>query len=132
MLADPKLNLTGKNAVFSPTSIALALGMARAGAKGETATQMDKVLHTSGWDALGPGLNALDQALGSRNATWTDVNDGTTHALALRIANASFAQKGWTIPQPYLDAIAAAFGAGCGSSTTWPIRRPPARRSTPG
>ena len=49
-----------------PTSIALALAMARAGAKGETATQMDAVLHTSGWDALGPGLNALDQALASR------------------------------------------------------------------
>ena len=46
--------------------------MARAGAKGETAAQMDAVLHTTGWDDLGPGLNALEQALTSRNATWQD------------------------------------------------------------
>jgi serpin B len=111
MLADPKLGLAQRNAVFSPTSIALALGMARAGAKGETAAQMDAVLHTSGWDALRPGLNSLDQALASRDATWKD-NDGTLHALALRIANAAFAQAGWTIEQSYLDRIAAAFGAG--------------------
>jgi Serpin (serine protease inhibitor) len=32
MLADPGLDLEDKNAVFSPTSIALAFGMARAGA----------------------------------------------------------------------------------------------------
>ena len=37
MLADPSLDLKGKNVVFSPTSIALALGMVRAGAKGRTA-----------------------------------------------------------------------------------------------
>ena len=55
LLADPELSLAEKNVVFSPTSIALALAMARAGAKGETASQMDAVLHTSGWDALGTG-----------------------------------------------------------------------------
>ena len=111
LLADPTLDLAQKNAVFSPTSIALALGMARAGAKGETASQMDAVLHTTGWDALGPGLNSLDQALASRDATWKDF-EGIEHTLALRIANAAYGQQGWTIEQPYLDAIAAAFGAG--------------------
>ena len=111
LLTDP--SLTQKNAVFSPTSIALALGMARAGAKGETASQMDGVLHTTGWDALGPGLNSLDQALDSRNATWqADWLTPPTRQLALRIANAAYGQQGWTIEQPYLDAIAAAFGAG--------------------
>ena len=108
LLTDP--SLTQKNAVFSPTSIALALAMARAGAKGETATQMDAVLHTIGWDALGAGLNSLDQALASRDATWQDSE--SQHQLALRIANAAYAQQGWNIEQPYLDAIAAAFGAG--------------------
>ncbi len=111
LLADPELGLATKNTVFSPASIVLALGMARAGAKSETATQMDKVLHTSGWDALGPGLNSLDQALASRDATWKD-EEGTEHALALRIANAAYGQRGFAIEQPYLDAIAAAFGAG--------------------
>ena len=111
LLADPELGLASKNAVFSPASIALALGMARAGAKSETATQMDKVLHTSGWDALGPGLNSLDQALASRDATWKD-EEGTEHALALRIANAAYGQRGFAIERLYLDTIAAVFGAG--------------------
>jgi serpin B len=111
LLADPSLGLETKNAVFSPTSIALALGMARAGARGETAAEMDKVLHAGGWEALGAGLNALDQALASRDATWQD-GEGTPHQLALRIANAAFAQRGWAVVQDYLDAIAAAFGAG--------------------
>ncbi len=84
---------------------------------------MGSVLHTTGWDALGPGLNSLDQALASRNATWgqqgyTFDNAGnfspesSTQALALQIANAAFAQKDWSIEQSYLDRIGAAFGAG--------------------
>jgi serpin B len=111
MLAEPALGLGDKNVVFSPTSIALALGMARAGARNETASQMDAVLNTSGWDALGAGLNALDQALASRNGTYTD-DESKSHELALRIANASFAQRGWSIESAYLDAIASAFGSG--------------------
>jgi serpin B len=112
MLADGTLE-PDENAVFSPTSIALALAMARAGAKGETASQMDAVLHATGWDELGPGLNALDQALAARNATWRDESlDPPTRELALRIANAAFAQRGWAIVQSYLDAIASTFGGG--------------------
>ena len=112
MLADGTL-APDENAVFSPTSIALALAMARAGAKGETASQMDAVLHATGWDALGPGLNALDQALASRNATWQDESlDPPTRELALRIANTSFAQRDWAIEQAYLERIGSTFGAG--------------------
>lgn len=111
ILADPKLAVGGSNVVFSPTSVALALGMARAGARGATASQLDAVLHTSGWAALGPGLNALDQALASRNLSWTDF-DGAAHSLALHIANAAYGQRGWAIERPYLEAIAATFGAG--------------------
>jgi serpin B len=111
MLAEPELALRDTNVVFSPTSIALALGMARAGARGETGAQIDAVLRTEGWDELGPGLNALDQALSSRNGSYVD-NEGNAHELAIRIANASFTQRGWSIEQAYLDAIALAFGAG--------------------
>jgi serine protease inhibitor len=112
MLADGTLK-PDENAVFSPTSIALALAMARAGAKGETASQMDAVLHATGWEALGPGLNALDQALASRNATWQDEDlDPPTRELALRIANAAFAQRDWAIERAYLERIASTFGAG--------------------
>jgi serpin B len=110
MLADPELDLSAKNVVFSPASIALALAMARAGARGDTATAMDATLHTTGWEALGSGLNALDQALALRSASWRDYEG--TKELALRIANAAYGQRGWTIEQAYLDAIAATFGAG--------------------
>ena len=111
MLSEPSLDLRTSNLVFSPTSIALALGMARAGARGVTAKQIDDVLRSSGWDELGSGLNALDQALASRDGAYVD-DMGTSHRLALKIANTSFAQRGWSIEPAYLDAIASAFGAG--------------------
>jgi serpin B len=113
MLAEGTIDRTA-NTVFSPTSIALALAMARAGARGETAGQMDAVLHTSGWDELATGLNALDQALGTRNGTWQDPDylGSTAHELTLRIANSAFTQRDWDIEQAYLDRIASTFGAG--------------------
>lgn len=111
LLRDAGLDLADKNAVFSPTSIALALGMTRAGARGQTAAEMDDVLHVAGWDELGPGLNSLGQALASRSERWTDY-DGAPREVALRIANTTFAQRGWGLEQDFLDAIAAAFGAG--------------------
>ena len=110
LVTDPALALGHRNMVFSPTSIVLALAMARAGAKGETAAQMDKVIHAAGWDSLAGGVNALDQALTSRNATWND-GDGPKE-LTLRLANAPFGQHGWTIDPAYLDALASSFGAG--------------------
>ena len=110
MLAEPALDLRAKNTVFSPTSIQLALAMARAGAKGETAAEMDKVLRARGWAELGSGLNALEGALASRDATWED-SEGAKQ-LNLRIANAPFAQRGWSMEQAYLDEIASTFGAG--------------------
>ena len=103
-------SLASDNLVFSPASIALALGMARAGARGETAAEMDRVLRVTGWDELARGLNALDQALADRDATWTDQSQ--SFQVALRIANASFAQRDWRIEQPFLDAIGSVFGSG--------------------
>jgi serine protease inhibitor len=40
-----------KNQVLSPASIALALAMARAGAREQTATEMDAAMHDLGTDA---------------------------------------------------------------------------------
>ena len=110
LITDKVLDLRDRNVVFSPASIALALAMARGGAKGGTAGQMDRVLHAAGWDELAAGLNALDVALASRSGTWKD-SEGTKE-LTLRLANAPFAQRGWTIEPAYLDALASAFGAG--------------------
>ena len=51
------------NLCASPTSIALALAMVRPGARGATATEMDKVLHDFGTTGQASEIVALLQAL---------------------------------------------------------------------
>lgn len=99
------------NAVISPASIALALGMARAGTAGETATQMDAVMHGL-WPAGGPaGVAAFDRALIGLSSTFVDA-DGQPQSIELHLANASFAQRDLAFEAAYLDALAAGFDAG--------------------
>ncbi|HEY5520558.1 MAG TPA: serpin family protein [Candidatus Limnocylindrales bacterium] len=99
------------NIVFSPTSIALALAMARAGARGQTAAQMDAVLHGLGSDDQAPAINALDAALNSRSGTFQSF-DGKSYNVTLSVANAPFAQRDEQWQQAFLDALAQRFGAG--------------------
>jgi serpin B len=100
-----------KNLVFSPASIYIALSMAGAGARGETATQMEKVLHQAPGSAGGNGVNSLDRALTALSHSWTQP-DGTKEEIQLHIANAPFAQKGMRFEQTYLDTLASRYGAG--------------------
>jgi serpin B len=100
-----------ENVVFSPTSIAIALAMARAGARGETASQMDAVLRSAGAERLAPALNALDQALASRSGSFPD-DEGTLRDVTLRVVNSAFAQRDLPLEASYLDALASRFGAG--------------------
>jgi len=102
---------SGGNAVVSPTSIVLALSMSQAGAAGETAAQMDAVLHGAAASGDGNGINSLDQALAGFSGTYKDAN-GTEQQLTLRIANAPFAQRGLQLQQPFLDTLASKYGAG--------------------
>ncbi len=60
------------NLVLSPASIALALAMARAGARGQTASEMDAVLHGLGTDEHAAWPAALDAALTARTGTFSD------------------------------------------------------------
>jgi serine protease inhibitor len=64
--------LSGGNAVVSPTSIVLALSMAQAGARGETAAQMDAVLHSAFGAGAGNGINSLDQGLTQLSGTFKE------------------------------------------------------------
>ncbi len=99
------------NMVFSPASITLALAMARAGARGDTAAEMDAVMHAVASDDHPGWLNALDAALAARSGTFKD-QGGADLQVTLRIANAPFAQRGMPLEPAYLDALGARFGAG--------------------
>lgn len=89
------------NLVLSPASVALALQLAWAGARGATADQMRQVLHLQGTPAevmqaagaLGTRLQAPDQPL------------------KFRIANRLFGESSYHFEQAYLDAARAAYGA---------------------
>lgn len=99
------------NVVVSPASIVLALAMARAGARGVTADEMDAVLRDVAADANATWLNALDRALSARSGTFKDAT-GKELDVTLRIANAPFAQRGMALEPAYLEAVASRFGAG--------------------
>ena len=105
-----RLAATPGNLVLSPYSVAVALAMTRAGATGETARQMDAVLHTGVAGDLDAGYNALDQALAKRPGKYT-FGDQTLQ-LELATANRLWGQKGFTFEQAFLDRLAAAYGAG--------------------
>jgi len=96
------------NLCASPTSIALALAMVRAGARGTTATEIDNVLHQFGTTGQASEIVALLKALKGL----TDA--GTKPADELDVANAVFSQKGMNLEQAYLDALSSGFGAGVG------------------
>jgi serine protease inhibitor len=100
----------GGNGVFSPMSVAMALSMAQAGARGETAAQMDKVLHSLLGSGSRNGLNSLLQSLAGDSGAYLGAH-GTAQKLSLRIANAPFAQAGMAWESAYLDTLASRYGA---------------------
>jgi serpin B len=89
------------NLVMSPFSIATALGMTWAGARGDTAAQMARVLHVDG-----PGDRTLDVA-GSLVASYGAPDQKVT----VRIVNRLFGEKSYAFEQPYLARVKSAFGA---------------------
>ena len=98
------------NAVASPASIVLALSMAQEGAVGDTAAQIDKVLHGASGTDSGNGINSLDRALSALSGTYSN-SRGDEEPLTLRIANAPFAQSNYAFRQAYLDVLASRHGA---------------------
>ena len=90
------------NLFFSPESISTALAMAYAGARGDTASQMAKTLHfTLPLDQLNPAMGAL---LGDLNTTHQNYQ--------LNVANALWAQQGYTFLDSFLNVLKTNYGAG--------------------
>ncbi|HVV18916.1 MAG TPA: serpin family protein [Pseudonocardiaceae bacterium] len=89
------------NVVVSPTSVALALDMVAAGARGTTATQLAHVLHLP---AAADAATAAAQLLTSLGAAEKDpVN-------TLRVANTVWAQQGMPVNPAYTATLHDQFG----------------------
>lgn len=89
------------NFAISPASISLAMAMTWAGAKGETAEQMKKVLHFEGTPS-----EVSDVA--GKLTRWLQDD---SRAVKLRIANQLFGEKTFKFEQPFVDSTQKAYGA---------------------
>ena len=100
------------NLFYSPYSISVALAMIYAGARGETEEQMAETLHyTLPQTRLHPAFNALDRELARRaKDSGSESEEGAE--FHLEIANAVWAQQGYTFLPEYLDLLARNYGAG--------------------
>jgi serpin B len=111
------------NLAVSPTSIALALAMVQPGARGDTATQIDKVLHGLGSTA-GPKEIVALMASFKGDVVYLDADGNPLEPPAkpkpgsvpqgLEVAGQAFAQKGLNLQTDYLNALSSTFGAGAG------------------
>jgi len=89
------------NAAFSPASISIAFAMTYGGAKGETAEQIEKVLHFEGEPAaLGASWGALGRELSD-----------PSRPIKLRIANRLYGEKTYAFVPEFLERTKTSFGA---------------------
>ena len=108
---------TSTNTVLSPLSIALAFGMVRAGAVGDTADEVDAALHFT--PEVHEALNALEQDIVSRDAPPPLRDPDAPRDLSeppqppvVAVANRLFVQEGVEVKRPYLEVLAGHYGAG--------------------
>jgi serpin B len=89
-----------ENVIFSPLSIGMAFGMADAGARGETAAEIERVFHfPASGEELHAAFNFLDQAL-------ADSGESTT-----RLANRMYPGVGYDVVEDFTETLAAFYGA---------------------
>lgn len=98
------------NLIFSPYSIWLAFSMVYAGAQGETDAQMTQVLHFLPQDNQHLLVNAVDQQLHALGNARSEEEESLP--FQLNVANSIWGQQGAAFKQPYLDVLAAQYGAG--------------------
>jgi serpin B len=91
------------NLFLSPYSISGALAMTSAGARGDTLTEMETVLHFPPQDQLHPAFKALIQQMNG---------DGKKRGYQLSTANALWSQKGYRFLPEFLRLTKDHYGAG--------------------
>ncbi|NMC68973.1 MAG: serpin family protein [Myxococcales bacterium] len=98
----PRLADGATNMAFSPAGIALALAMTSHGARGETAAQMNAVLH------LGDDPDRARELLGREQRL---LNAATSDEVRLAVANRLFGERSYTFAPEFLEWTAAQFAA---------------------
>jgi len=97
-----RLRSQSGNLFFSPVSISTALAMAYAGARGDTASEMAKTLHfTLPPEQLHPAMGAVLNDLNAAHGGYQ-----------LSVANALWAQRGYTFLDDFLTLLKNDYGAG--------------------
>lgn len=96
-----KLGAKSGNLFYSPASIALAVAMAREGARGTTASEIDAVLHLGGKPA---------GTMGALRAITNGSGDGVT-APEVRVANRLWVDRGMTLDPSFAARTASDYGA---------------------
>jgi len=87
------------NIFFSPYSISTALAMTYEGARGDTASEMQKALHFPATDILEPNSAAILASLNQKNASYK-----------LKTGNALWIQKNFSLLSSYVSAVQKYFG----------------------
>jgi serpin B len=99
-----RLRESAGNVVYSPYSISTALAMTRAGARGQTAEEMDRVLHFGlPQERLHPAAGALARALGGA--------DSRKRSYQLTVAHALWGQKNYGFLDEFLTLTRTHYGA---------------------
>jgi serpin B len=106
-----RLSRSADNLVCSPYSVVVALAMARVGARGRTAAELDRVLHANYPEQLSVGLGALETLLEKRSGPVRRA-DGSAAELTMRVANSLWGQRDLAWQSAFLDSLARHFGAG--------------------
>jgi serine protease inhibitor len=93
----------GTNLILSPYAVSATLTMVEGGAAGETATQVQKVLHMTG--------TAADLAPAYATLACEDETDGAAAGDQLSLANAVWGQKGKDFKASYLSLLSGGYDA---------------------
>jgi len=102
------------NLLVSPASLRVALGMAYAGARGATATQMGRTLGLASGDAAHDELSA-QLARWAAEAAAFDAAPDADGQVCLRVANRLWGQRGYAFLEPFLVELADRYGAPLGA-----------------
>lgn len=101
------------NTAISPYSLFTVLAMARAGARGTTATQIDAALGLDGSAAQGRAIAAVDQGISRALDRAAHMSDS---AVTVRAANEMWVDRGVPVRPEYVDELARELGVAARSA----------------